>query len=153
MGAYSQSLSPYGTFDQGGNVWEWNEEVDHASSARGLNGGSWIDGSFFVVASNQPFIADPASDAHTVGFRVARIHEPVVPIGDFDLDSDVDGADFLKWQKGELPNPLSSSDLDNWRASFGNVASSATATTIPEPSNIVLLLITCTCCLLKQRVI
>jgi formylglycine-generating enzyme required for sulfatase activity len=26
VGAYALSDSPYGTFDQGGNAWEWNEE-------------------------------------------------------------------------------------------------------------------------------
>ena len=25
MGEFENSESPYGTFDQGGNVWEWNE--------------------------------------------------------------------------------------------------------------------------------
>ncbi len=27
-------------------------------------------------------------------------------------DCDVDGFDFLKWQRGDSPNPLSASDLD-----------------------------------------
>src|SRR5690606_9971894 len=27
VGAYTGSASPYGTFDQGGNVWEWNEQI------------------------------------------------------------------------------------------------------------------------------
>jgi len=27
VGAYTSSDSPYGTFDQGGNVWEWNEAI------------------------------------------------------------------------------------------------------------------------------
>lgn len=34
-GAFTNSASPYGTFDQGGNVWEWNETVV-AGSLRGL---------------------------------------------------------------------------------------------------------------------
>jgi hypothetical protein len=63
-------------------------------------------------------------------------------LGDFDLDGDVDGADFLAWQRGESPHPLSSSDLNDWRENFGNVASSmnAASTGIPEPSSFVLLL-------------
>jgi hypothetical protein len=32
--------SPYGTFDQGGNVFEWNEAI--SGSSRGLPGGSFI---------------------------------------------------------------------------------------------------------------
>ncbi len=53
--------------------------------------------------------------------------------GDFDID--VDGFDFLKWQRGESPNPLSASDLADWEANYGTVAPlSATSTTVPEPS-------------------
>ena len=39
--------------------------------------------------------------------------------GDFDLDGDVDGYNFLKWQRGESPNPLSQSDLADWEANYG----------------------------------
>ena len=38
VGAYTDSASYYGTYDQGGNVWEWNDTI--ISSARGLRGGS-----------------------------------------------------------------------------------------------------------------
>jgi len=39
VGEYENSVSPYGTFDQGGNEWEWNEtefDPDH----RYVSGGS-----------------------------------------------------------------------------------------------------------------
>ena len=39
--------------------------------------------------------------------------------GDNDHDFDVDGFDFIKWQRGESPNPLSQSDLDDWEANYG----------------------------------
>ena len=50
---------------------------------------------------------------------VALIAQEAVLVPDFDDDGDVDGNDFLAWQRGESPNPLSQSDLDNWQASFG----------------------------------
>ncbi|MCA9259886.1 MAG: hypothetical protein KDA61_11830, partial [Planctomycetales bacterium] len=38
--------------------------------------------------------------------------------GDFDGDADVDGHDFLFWQRGLSPTPLSSADLGDWQANF-----------------------------------
>jgi hypothetical protein len=62
--------------------------------------------------------------------------------GDFDADGDVDGADFLRWQLGESPNPFSASDLAAWQADFGMVdPPSTTLATVPEPSASVLLLL------------
>src|SRR5688572_1353948 len=40
VGAYTSSSSYYGTFDQAGNVWEWNETAIRPAS-RGARGGSW----------------------------------------------------------------------------------------------------------------
>jgi hypothetical protein len=57
--------------------------------------------------------------------------------GDFDVDGDVDGADFLRWQRGGSPNPLSAGDLATWKANFGasaTVAASAAVGAVPEPS-------------------
>ena len=63
--------------------------------------------------------------------------------GDFDGDGDVDGADFLAWQQGEVSNPLSQSDLDDWQANFGAVASPiiAASTGVPEPSTGIMLML------------
>lgn len=55
--------------------------------------------------------------------------------GDFDLDGDVDGIDFLTWQR----NP-SVGTLDDWQNNYGSSAPLATSTTaIPEPTSAVLL--------------
>ncbi len=58
--------------------------------------------------------------------------------GDFDADGDVDGADFLVWQRGGSPNGASAEDLNTWRANFGDVASVAATTSVPEPTSFLL---------------
>jgi hypothetical protein len=55
-----------------------------------------------------------------------------------DLNSsgqDVDARDFLAWQRGESPDPLSAVDYADWTANFGTVAPApiVPATGVPEP--------------------
>ena len=73
-GAFSSSGSYYGTFDQGGNVWEWNDAVI-AGSARGLRGGSWLYFDSNLQSSYRGFNT-PAVELSYVGFRVASVPEP-----------------------------------------------------------------------------
>jgi formylglycine-generating enzyme required for sulfatase activity len=73
-GAFSNSASAYGTFDQAGNVWEWNDAVIGLS--RGLRGGSWGDPSGFFLGSSFRFDADPTFEGSYMGFRVASVPEP-----------------------------------------------------------------------------
>lgn len=60
--------------------------------------------------------------------------------GDFDGDEDVDGADFLEWQRrlGAAVDPLNAGDLADWRSNFGVAptvpAGQTTAGTVPEPA-------------------
>ena len=68
VGAYASSESPYGTLDQGGNVWEWNETA--IGSFRGQRGGSWGTPAGTLAASG-PSSDDPAAEGHGTGFRVA----------------------------------------------------------------------------------
>jgi hypothetical protein len=42
--------------------------------------------------------------------------------GDFDGDGDVDGRDFLAWQRGSSPAPLSNADLVSWQDNYGTMA-------------------------------
>jgi formylglycine-generating enzyme required for sulfatase activity len=71
VGEFEHSDSPYGTFDQGGNVWEWNETAV-TSSSRGLRGGSYGSFSINLHASFRDDVGPPI-EAFSVGFRVASI--------------------------------------------------------------------------------
>ncbi len=80
VGAYGLSASDYGTFDQGGNVWEWNEKeiVSPFGNIRGLRGGSWSSGKSSLEAFS-PIDADAATETNDYGFRVAGSAESAVP--------------------------------------------------------------------------
>ena len=73
-GAFSNSASAYDTFDQGGNVWEWNDAV--IFSWRGLRGGSWGDLGSNLQSSGRALGYDPTFEGDFVGFRVASVPEP-----------------------------------------------------------------------------
>ena len=68
------SKSFYGTVDQTGNVWEWNEAL-FSGSFRGLRGGS-LGSLVGAVPSSNRDSNDPMTQVYTVGFRVATVPEP-----------------------------------------------------------------------------
>ncbi len=79
-GAYIDSDSPYGTFDQGGNVWEWNESpVDRLlGPRRGARGGTFDTGTLSLSATGPRRLVPPfpSDEIPVVGFRVATVPEP-----------------------------------------------------------------------------
>jgi formylglycine-generating enzyme len=75
VGEFENSASPYGTFDQGGNVWEWNEAILYGSY-RGLRGGSFIGNGYSLHAAFR-YDNTPSYENRSLGFRVASfIPEP-----------------------------------------------------------------------------
>ncbi len=58
--------------------------------------------------------------------------------GDFDGDGDVDGRDFLAWQRGNSPIPFSAEDLALWQTSYPGPLTGFT--TVPEPTSIMLIM-------------
>jgi hypothetical protein len=54
--------------------------------------------------------------------------------GDFNNDGSVNGTDFLVWQRGGSPNPLSAADLAQWKSNYGAAVGAAGA--VPEPTTI-----------------
>ena len=76
VGSYTGSASPYGTFDQGGNVWQWNEaKAPYSDYARGTRGGSFGNYPFDTSASERGF-TDAIGEDNGIGFRLAMIPEP-----------------------------------------------------------------------------
>ena len=71
VGAYSGDASHYGTFDQGGNVWEWNDAILFTSD-RGLRGGSFASGDAALQSSSRNNFS-PASGNYFFGFRVSSL--------------------------------------------------------------------------------
>lgn len=60
---------------------------------------------------------------------------PSLVPGDFDGDGDVDGRDFLAWQRGESSAPYSASDLADWQSRY-NQAVLDNITSVPEPNSV-----------------
>ncbi|MCX5653057.1 MAG: SUMF1/EgtB/PvdO family nonheme iron enzyme [Planctomycetota bacterium] len=73
-GEFQNSNSPYGTFDQGGNVWEWNEAILNGFIC-GVRGGSFANGGDYLRAANRTQ-TEPTFEGDKVGFRIAEVPEP-----------------------------------------------------------------------------
>ncbi len=70
VGSFSGSGSFYGTFDQSGNVFQWNDLDGTAGSSRGLRGGFW-DIDSYGVSSSLRFDIDPSDEGNAFSFRLA----------------------------------------------------------------------------------
>jgi len=89
-------------------------------------------------------LAEFTADATTATFSILATHfsravinavalaEVTSPglLGDFDGDTDVDGADFLLWQRDP-----SNKNLSDWENNYGSVSAGATLGVVPEPSS------------------
>jgi len=92
------------------------------------------------------------SDTQLLSF-LGGVANQAVANADFDQDGDVDGSDFLRWQRGfgtlagaslatgnaDFDSDVDQDDLLAWQQQFGGVAPAAIA--IPEPATLSLLLL------------
>jgi hypothetical protein len=122
-----------------------------------LDGASWAlsaasdgRGSVNAVALNGTITVHPGGDLGTPGVFV--VGPPPANNSDFDNDGDVDGADFLTWQKnlGATGQPdkstgdangdgnVNAADLTEWQAHFGLAPAVGAAGAVPEPSALAL---------------
>ena len=75
VGEHEDSYSPYGTFDQGGNIYEWNETV-LSESYRVLRGGSFVEDDDNMLAAARSGDDSPTGEYYNIGFRVSEVPEP-----------------------------------------------------------------------------
>jgi formylglycine-generating enzyme required for sulfatase activity len=75
-GEFELSDSPYGTFDQGGNLFEWNETRSVDLRYRGLRGGAFNFEVYSLHASSFYPYGQSEYGHRFIGFRVASIPEP-----------------------------------------------------------------------------
>jgi pimeloyl-ACP methyl ester carboxylesterase len=97
-----------------------------------------------VVFNDTAITHTSIDDDPRMHFLIAQnIRDNLNPVtADYDLDGDVDGRDFLAWQRGGSPSPLSASDLGLWQTQYGNAPLNALAVAVPEPPALVLFCLT-----------
>jgi formylglycine-generating enzyme required for sulfatase activity len=76
VGSYAYP-SPYGTYDQGGNVYDLNEAISLFNNEpyRGVRGGAFFSVDYHLRASVLSSV-NPTYDGYDVGFRVSEVPEP-----------------------------------------------------------------------------
>jgi formylglycine-generating enzyme required for sulfatase activity len=79
VGGYTGAASPNGTFDQGGNVWEWNETMISGAFSC-MRGGGFSGDPRYPAAFYRYTGEGPEFEIYGVGFRVASsVPAPSVP--------------------------------------------------------------------------
>ena len=72
VGEFQNSDSPYGTFDQGGNVWEWNEASVSVRRVGCVAASIRSSPACLSTALSN----GPTDEDNNLGFRVASVPEP-----------------------------------------------------------------------------
>ena len=167
VGAFAGSPGPFGTYDMGGDLFQWNEaNYDNENLYRGLRGGGWFISSSFVESSGRYYYGSPTAEYYYVGFRVASVPTGWVhpDPGDANGDGKVDINDLtivltnndktaMAWSQGDFigNGTVDINDLTIVLANFGTTYGRRGITAVPEPSSVLLIgvavlgLVACAC--------
>ncbi|TWU26019.1 hypothetical protein [Bythopirellula polymerisocia] len=120
------------------------------------------EGDSFVFAATAAPNTGSGTGAGIAGFSFDVLPDVGIMNADFDGDGDVDGADFLTWQRGYgIGTTLSQGDANNdgsvngadltiWQDQYGSSPLFATVA-VPEPTAMILLLAAAACGLVTRR--
>ncbi len=129
VGAFTNSVSPYGTFDQNGNTSEWTEGLIETDGSRVWMGGGFNDKAEMMYAytrvSNVPTYTSLA-----IGFRVGSL-EPAAG-GDV-VWTGTGGTAWSStgnWTPGSTPNGVKNTFDDTATGLTADIASAATPTSV-----------------------
>ena len=82
VGSFTGTPGPYGTFDMGGNAFQWNDDVI-SGTKRGFRGGSWAGAATFLLSSYNPGVI-PTQGNEDYGFRLAALASPTIAASEAD---------------------------------------------------------------------
>jgi len=116
-------------------VKELHVQKDIITWSQGLGSAATLS---FIDQTFSQCDADPMNP----GACIVDFPPPLVDLpgltGDFNLDGTVDGSDYIVWRRG-MGTIYTATDLENWRANFGQTADGGTASnTVPEPASLLL---------------
>ena len=150
VGAFAASPGPYGTYDMGGDVWQWNDS-DIYGAGRGIRGGAFDATSSGLASSYRQYAYYPTDETYSYGFRVASVPGGGAEPGDANGDGRVDINDLtivlahyghggMAWSQGDFYGTgfVDINDLTAVLANFG-VTYRAGPAAVPEPAGLALL--------------
>ena len=140
--AYQTEFDPDATFipvELNGGLGTANSHWDELASVQDPEGRPLTQELMTGFLGSDPYLSQTTIQSlRDLGFEVIAPPDPLLP-GDFDFDSDVDGFDFLTWQRGESSDLPSTLDLADWEANYGTVEPISTISlAVPEPNILVL---------------